>query len=298
MRDRFGREIRSLRISITKRCNLNCFYCHNEGQFFDNNRELTPEEIEKIVRVSTKFGVRKIKITGGEPLIRKDIIKIIKRIKNIREIKEIALTTNGTLLKKYFKQLKIAGLDRINVSLDTLNKKKYKMITGGNIENVIEGLKEASKYFYPIKINFLAMKINIEELEDMLNFCKEIGAILQIIEFLLKDKLIKDKYYISLDNVEEKIKKRAKKISYRRKMHNRVRYILENDVEVEFVRPMDNSEFCMHCTRLRLTADGYLKPCLLRNDNLVDILTPLRNGEDLEKYFLECIKRREPYFKK
>ncbi|WP_456372288.1 GTP 3',8-cyclase MoaA [Methanocaldococcus sp.] len=298
MKDRYGREIRSFRISVTNKCNLKCFYCHKEGHNLDNNnnRYIKPEEFGVIVKTSTKFGVRKVKISGGEPLIRNDICEIIENVKD-KKIKEISLTTNGIFLEKYAEKLKDAGLNRVNVSLDTLNPKLYKEITKfGNVEKVINGIKKAINVgLTPLKVNFLAMTINIKDLPNIMEFCRDVGAILQVIEFIPLNKELK-KYYYDISTIENEIKEKSDKVIARKFMHNRKKYIVDN-LEIEFVRPMDNSEFCMHCTRIRLTHDGYLKPCLLRDDNLVDILTPLRNGENLEPYFIECINRREPYFK-
>ncbi|CAB3287646.1 putative GTP 3',8-cyclase [Methanocaldococcus lauensis] len=298
MKDRYGREIRSFRISVTNKCNLQCFYCHKEGHNLDNNnnRYIKPEEFGVIVKTSTKFGVRKVKISGGEPLIRNDICEIIENVKD-KKIKEISLTTNGIFLEKYAEKLKDAGLNRVNVSLDTLNPKLYKEITKfGDVEKVINGIKKAIDVgLTPLKINFLAMTLNIKNLPDIMKFCRNIGAILQIIEFIPLNEELK-KYYYDISTIENEIKEKSDKVITRKFMHNRKKYIVDN-LEIEFVRPMDNSEFCMHCTRIRLTHDGYLKPCLLRDDNLVDVLTPLRNGENLEPYFIECINRREPYFK-
>jgi cyclic pyranopterin phosphate synthase len=296
MKDKFGREIRSFRISITNKCNLQCFYCHKEGHNSDNNRYMTAGEIGTIAKTSTKFGVRKIKISGGEPLLRRDICEIIENIKDER-IRDISLTTNGILLENIADKLKDAGLDRVNVSLDTLNPKLYKKITKvGDVERVVSGIKRAIDVgLTPLKVNFLAMSINIKDLTDIMEFCRDVGAILQIIEFIpLKEEL--KKYYYDISPIENEIKEKADKVITRKFMQNRKKYIVDG-LEIEFVRPMDNSEFCMHCTRIRLTYDGYLKPCLLRDDNLVDVLTPLRKGEDLEPYFIECINKREPYFK-
>ncbi|MEO2116840.1 MAG: GTP 3',8-cyclase MoaA [Methanocaldococcus sp.] len=296
MKDRFGREIRSLRISITNKCNLQCFYCHREGHDSNNNRYMTAEEIGIIAKTSTKFGVKKIKISGGEPLLRKDICEIIENIRD-EKIKDISLTTNGILLENLAETLKDIGLNRVNVSLDTLNPELYKKITKfGDVNKVINGIKKAIDVgLTPLKVNFLAMSINIKDLPNIMEFCKDVGAILQIIEFIpLKDNL--KKYYYDISLIENEVKEKADKVITRKFMQNRKKYIVDG-LEIEFVRPMDNSEFCMHCTRLRLTYDGYLKPCLLRDDNLVDVLTPLRKGENLEPYFIECINRREPYFK-
>ncbi|WP_292459742.1 GTP 3',8-cyclase MoaA [Methanothermococcus sp.] len=296
MKDPFGREIRSLRISITPKCNLKCFYCHKEGHDGKNVNLMTPEEIGKIAKTSLNFGIKKIKISGGEPLLRTDLPQIIENIVDNR-LKDISLTTNGIFLEKYAKRLKDAGLDRVNVSIDTLNPEKYKKITYcGDIEKVKNGVKEAIDVgLTPLKINYLAMKINIDDLDDLMNYCKELGAILQVIEFIPLNENLR-KYHVDISPIENKIAEKADKVITRKFMQNRKKYLVDG-LEIEFVRPMDNTEFCSHCTRIRLTYDGFLKPCLLRDDNLVDVLTPLRNGEDIEKCFVECINKREPYFK-
>jgi len=311
MKDRFDREIRSLRISVTPECNLKCFYCHREGHNSNGNKILmTPEEIGEITRTSLDFGVRKIKISGGEPLLRKDIVQIVENIKDER-IKDISLTTNGMLLEKYAEGLKNAGLNRVNVSLDTLDPELYTKITCGslhevndyktktyelNIERTKKGIEKAIEVgLTPLKVNYLAMSININHLDEIMNYCRDIGAILQIIEFIPTDEELKQ-YYVDIQPIEKMISDKADKIITRKFMQNRKKYIVDN-LEIEFVRPVDNTEFCSHCTRIRLTYDGFLKPCLLRDNNLVDVLTPLRNGEDIKKYFAKCINKREPYFK-
>ena len=293
MKDRFGREIRSLRISVNNECNLRCFYCHKEGHKA-NNRKLSPEDIEKIVRSSIKFGVKKVKISGGEPLLREDIVEIVGRIKNLG-IEDLSLTTNGVLLKNIAKELKANGLDRVNISLFSLDEKKYRKYIGGNLEEVLESIKMATKLFYPVKINYVATKINVDEFYEIAEFCREVNTILQVIELIPTNSFL-EKVYYDISKIEEEIKFKAKEVIIR-KFQNRRKYILNDGLEVEFVKPMDNSKFCQNCTRIRLTSDGYLKPCLLRDDNLIDIYKPLKRGEDLDRYLLECIKRREPYFK-
>ncbi|AEH07501.1 GTP 3',8-cyclase MoaA [Methanothermococcus okinawensis] len=296
MKDRFGREIRSLRISITPKCNLKCFYCHREGHDSENINLMTPSELGKIVKTSLKFGIKKVKISGGEPLLRNDLPQIIESISD-DNLKDISLTTNGIFLEECAQKLKDAGLNRVNVSIDTLNPEKYKKITYcGDLEKVKRGVKEAINVgLTPLKINYLALSNTVEDLDDLMNYCRELGAILQIIEFIPLNEHLK-KYHVDITPIENKIAEQCDKVITRKFMQNRKKYLV-NGLEIEFVRPMDNTEFCSHCTRIRLTHDGFLKPCLLRDDNLVDILTPLRNGEDIEKCFIECINRREPYFK-
>ncbi|HII61533.1 GTP 3',8-cyclase MoaA [Pyrococcus horikoshii] len=302
--DRFGRPVTNLRISLTKECNLSCFYCHREGQL-DGERFMTPEEIERIVRVASRLGIKKVKLTGGEPTIRKDILEIIRRLKPY--VVDLSLTTNGTTMYVLAEKLKEAGLDRVNISLDTLDRKKYKMITGFNVlDEVIKGIKKATKLFYPVKLNMVVMKgVNDDEIWDMMRFAGEVNAILQLIELevpreMENSQFFKDFFY-PLKPLEEKFEKLAVKVKERR-MHRRRKYFIPIDgkiVEVEVVRSMHNTVFCMNCTRLRLTADGYLKTCLLRRDDLIDILGPLRNGAsdaDLIEIFKRAVLLRRPYW--
>ncbi len=301
--DNFQRPIISLRISITNRCNIRCFYCHHDG-ILPQEYEMTPQEIERISIIARNIGIKKIRLSGGEPLIREDIVDIVKRISSLG-FQDVSLTTNGTLLEKYALPLKEAGLNRVNVSFDTLNPQTYRFITKSNyIEQVKTGIKKASEVgLYPVKVNMVVMKgLNHREIWDMFHFCKDNGAILQIIE-LLKTESCPDSdffedYHYDMNIIEEELKGKATDIKTRPFMQDRKKYFLEGG-EIEVVRPMDNTEFCKNCTRLRITPDGKLKPCLLRNDNLVDLMNPIRRGdsdEELEKLFLKAITNREPYY--
>ena len=301
--DNFHRPIISLRISITNRCNIRCFYCHHDG-IIPQEYEMTSQEIERISLIAKNIGVKKIRLSGGEPLIREDIIDIVRRISKLG-FQDVSLTTNGTLLEKYALPLKKVGLDRVNVSFDTLNPQTYHFITKSNYVNQVKrGIKKAVEVgLYPVKVNMVVMKgLNHDEIWDMFHFCKENGAILQIIE-LLKTESCPDSdffedYYYDMKIIEEELKEKATDIKTRAFMQDRKKYFLEGG-EIEVVRPMDNTEFCKNCTRLRITPDGKLKPCLLRNDNLVDLIDPIRNGAsdiELEKLFLDAINNREPYY--
>ena len=268
---------------------------------------MSPEEIERILRIARKLDIRKVKFTGGEPLVREDIVEIVERAAKIMD-RDVSLTTNGTLLKKYAAQLKQAGLMRVNISFDTLSEEKYEKITGlPYLPDVIEGIREAVKFFYPVKLNMVLLRgINDDEIEDMIRFSAETGVILQIIE--LEAPVEKEqtgffrKYHLNPKFIEEHLEKIAERVEYN-ELHRRRRYIFNfsgKRAEVEIVRPMHNSEFCMNCTRIRLTSDGKLKPCLLRDDNLVDLLTPMREGagdDELLELFKEAIMKREPYWK-
>ncbi len=300
--DNYNRPIISLRISITNRCNIQCFYCHHDG-IIPQKYEMNSQEIERITLIAKNIGIKKIRLSGGEPLIREDIIGIVERISEIG-FQDVSLTTNGILLEKYALPLKNVGLNRVNVSFDTLNPQTYQYITKSNyIDHVKRGIKKAVEVgLYPVKVNMVLMKgLNHNEIWDMFNFCKKNGVILQIIE-LLKTESYPDsdffqEYHYDMKIIEEELKDKATSIKTRAFMQDRKKYFLEGG-EIEVVRPMDNTEFCKNCTRLRITPDGKLKPCLLRNDNLVDLINPMRNGAsdmDLQNLFLDAINNREPF---
>ncbi len=301
--DKFERPIISLRISITNRCNVKCFYCHHDG-IIPQKYEMTPEEIMRISQVAKNIGIIKIRLSGGEPLIRKDIIDIVNSISKIG-FTDVSITTNGILLEEYAQPLKDAGLDRINVSFDTLNPETYRFITKSDYVNQVKrGIEKAVEVgLYPVKVNMVVMRgLNHEEIWDMFHFCKETGAVLQLIELLktgnCPDEDFFDDYYYDMSIIEKKLLEKADNVKTRRFMQDRKKYYLEGG-EIEVVKPMDNTEFCKNCTRLRITPEGKLKPCLLRNDNLVDLMEPIRRGvsdEYLESLFVEAITNREPYY--
>ncbi|MHC1579426.1 MAG: GTP 3',8-cyclase MoaA, partial [Candidatus Alkanophagales archaeon] len=277
--DRYGREIRSLRFSVTRRCNLRCFYCHNEGEPPDSGNEVSAEIISAIVSVALKhFGVRKVKFSGGEPLMRSDIVDIIASLPE--GLSDVSMTTNGVLLRRYAEELAAAGLRRVNVSLDTLNEEKYDFITRtkGNFQKVLDGIFAAvDAGLRPVKVNMVLLRgINDDEVPEMIEFVRECGGgggeggavKLQLIELLDFDGSLGE-YVVDLSGVERWLRAAAS-VVVTRKLHRRRIYVVDG-VGVEVVRPIDNTEFCRNCTRLRITADGRLKPCLLRNDNLVPV---------------------------
>jgi cyclic pyranopterin phosphate synthase len=263
---------------------------------------MRPNEIGDIVNMAKEFGVRKVKITGGEPILRKDLADIVASIAD-QKIENISLVTNGTLFADVAKGLAEAGLDRVNLSLDTLERDIYTKITGKDLMmDALAGIDAAvDAGFDPVKLNMVLLSsVNDGEVDKMIEYASQRDVVLQLIELLQTqdNKNIFLQYHCDLGDIEQKLSERALRVQTRRFMHNRKKFILPRG-EVEVVRPMDNTEFCMHCTRLRLTPDGYLKPCLLRNDNLVDVLSPLRRGalDEVRAAFKEAILRREPYFK-
>ena len=302
VKDKFERPIISLRITLTNRCNVNCLYCHHDGMM-SSKSEMTSDEVYKICEIAKMLGVEKIRLSGGEPLLKKDIIETIEKINSL-DFKDISMTTNGILLKKYADALKNAGLDRVNVSLDTLNRKTYEFITKKDyLNDAREGILKAVEVgFNPVKINMVIMKdINQNEIWEMFDFCRDHNIVLQIIELIESENCDDDKfsadYHYKLESIENELADIADDVRERKFMQGRKKYYIKGG-EIEVVKPVDNSSFCANCSRLRVTPDGKIKPCLLRNDNLVDIITHIRNGasdEELKEVFINAINNRQPF---
>jgi cyclic pyranopterin phosphate synthase len=293
--DKYGRVIKSLRISITKKCNLKCIYCHQEGENQAFAQEMTPETIARIVTAATEFGVDKVKFSGGEPLMREDFEEILAVLP---DLKNISATTNGVLLSDRAISLADGGLDRVNVSLPSINKEHYGAITGSPnmLARVIEGIDAAiDAGLTPVKLNMVLLKgINHSEIDDAINFIGKYdgSVILQLIELMnFRDM---SKFMVDIDSVEEMLESRASCV-IEREMHRRKKYFIDG-VEVELVRPIDNSRFCASCNRLRVTSSGKLKPCLMRNDNLIEINDGAALGE-IKEFLRKAVLSREPYYK-
>jgi len=303
--DACGRPTLNLRVSLTQRCNLRCPYCHREGQTPSSGlREMTAQEVVRIVRVAVGLGINRVKLTGGEPLLRDDVVEIVTDLAEIDGLRDLSMTTNGTRLSVLAKPLRIAGLRRVNVNLPSLNEKVYSELNGGVLGDVLSGVAAAVKAgLYPVKLNMLVLKgVNEHEVAPMMDFAGKSRVILQLLE--LEPVNVQDPYYrryhYPLDGIEEELKKQASDVQVRGDMQSRRIYSLSNGLRVEVVHPIENSEFCARCTRLRITSDGFLKPCLMVTDNLVDVLSPLRKGaseDELKELFVTAVKRREPYYK-
>ncbi|AEH61510.1 molybdenum cofactor biosynthesis protein A [Methanosalsum zhilinae DSM 4017] len=292
--DPFGRSISSLRISVTDRCNLNCIYCHHEGNdCVHAESEISKQTILNLVGAARCHGVNKLKFSGGEPLMRSDFEEIISELPRM---KNISATTNGVMLADRAHDLKDSGLDRVNISLDTLDPERYRYITNGSshlLERVMDGIHMAvDAGLVPVKLNMVLLKgLNDSEIEDMLDFVRGYsdGVVLQLIELMDFNGI--PSYRIDADAIEQYLASRAKSI-ITRKMHRRKKYLIDG-AAVEFVRPIDNSQFCAACNRLRVTPQGKLKPCLLVNDNLVDI-----EGADcrqMHELLRTAVSRRVPF---
>jgi len=291
MVDSFGRKVTGLRIALTPRCNLNCIYCHHEGEA-NPSGEISDEMVASVARAAAQLGVRSLKFTGGEPLLRPGLAKLIARMP---QDLDLSLTTNGIFLAELAEPLAKAGLDRVNVSLDSLRPEVYQAITGcrkDDLKKVLAGIDAAQAAgLEPIKLNVVVLKENEAEIGDLIDFSRDRGLILQLIQLM---DLHHSGISGDIDAIEKDLASRADRMRTR-EMHRRKKYFLDG-AEVEVVRPMDNTEFCANCTRLRVTSDGKIKPCLLRSDNLVEIGTC--DCERIKELLQEANSRREPYFGK
>jgi cyclic pyranopterin phosphate synthase len=290
LKDPYNRPVTNIRISLTPACNLNCIYCHSEGEESPRYR-MSAEEIAEILKVAAEFSIRSVKFTGGEPLLRSDLLEIIR---SVPPGMESSLTTNGVLLAGMAADLKSAGLSRVNVSLDSLNRETYRQITGHDrLLDVLAGIDAAlDAGLTPVKINMVVLRgINENEIDDLINFVKgNRDLVLQLIELMDMGGCV---HHSQLNGVEKRLSENSKQIITRR-MHHRKKYCMDG-AEVEVVRPLHNTEFCGFCNRLRVTSDGKLKPCLLRSDNHVDIRGA--SGQELRDLFVEAVRRREPFYK-
>jgi len=275
-----GRPVTHLRMSITQKCNLNCAYCHHEGEEAPGE-QMSTETACEIVRTCARHGIGKLKITGGEPLLREDIFEIIRAAKEAG-FEEVSLTTNGTLLPGRAKRLKEAGLDRLNIGCDSISSSILPK-TAAAIEPALKAAREAG--FKNTKLNMVVlMGVNDGEIEHMIEFAKAQDATLQLIELIPTGNGHFDNYYFDLAPIEKELEDRAKSVTVRR-LQGRRKYHLP-DVDVEVVRPF-HQNFCEKCTKMRVTSDGHFRPCLMREDNLV----PFNGTESL----LEAVSRRRSF---
>lgn len=291
MVDNNNRRINYLRLSITDRCNLRCMYCMPEEgiDFLDHKNILRYEEILRIVRLSVLRGIRKVRLTGGEPLVRKGFTDFLKRLGEIEGLKEITLTTNGVLLKQYAAEIKECGIHRINISLDTLKPERFMKITGRDLfDQVWDGIQEAERLgFDPIKINVVAIRgVNDDEIEDFGRLTIEKPYHVRFIEHMPignSNNWNADKF-IPILEIYDRIQNVGSIIPIERRNGldgPAQRFKIENSRgEIGLIGALSN-HFCAICNRLRLTAEGHLRSCLF-SENEIDIMPVLRGGESDE----------------
>ena len=296
--DAFGREVTDIRISVTKRCNFGCIYCHDEGlgpiakPREAHPEEMTVDEIDRIVKIAREFGIQSVKYTGGEPLVRLDLEEIVAR--TVRHIPDVSMTTNGSMLARRAAALRKAGLKRVNVSIDSLDPQAFKDIRHGDIHPVLEGIKAALREgLRPVKLNMVVFTHTLPHIPEMLRYVGDShGELkLQLIQFM-PELVDHEQWMVDIDGVMKWLEARADKVLVRPMHHRRI--YLFNGTEVEVVDPVYNTEFCFNCHRIRVTHDGKLKGCLNRNDDLI----PTRGltDEELRDAFRRVVANRVPYY--
>ncbi|MEW5838373.1 MAG: GTP 3',8-cyclase MoaA [Pseudomonadota bacterium] len=304
--DPFGRKIEYLRLSVTDRCDLRCFYCMPEGfnDFEEPAHWLTFDEIERVVGLMQDMGLKRVRITGGEPLVRKDVDQLAQRLKFNAGVRDLSLSTNATRLGKQAKKLRASGVDRLNISLDTLQPERFKSITQGRLDKVLDGILSAkAEGFDPIKINMVAMKgVNDDEIGDMLAFCIEHGFTLRLIETMPMGDTGRNATdrYLDLQSVKKQLGERFNLIPTidgsidGGLIHGggpaRYMRVAGTDTHVGFITPI-SQHFCATCNRVRLSVDGTLYMCLGQEHNF-PLRELLRRGipdDELKEALLAAI---------
>jgi cyclic pyranopterin phosphate synthase len=282
--DRFSRTIDYMRVSVTDRCNLRCIYCMPPEGFspMEHREILRYEEIVRVLRVAAGIGVRKIRITGGEPLVRKNIPYLIQLIREIDGIKDLSLTTNGALLERYAGELAAAGLNRVNVSLDSLKSDRYREITrGGDIDAVFKGIEAAQKAgLVPVKINMVPIRgLNDDEITDFAKMTLDAPYQVRFIEFMPFGTrgLWKPERFIPAEEIQSIVERMGHLSPVKLRKSGPARYFKFDGAAgvIGFISPLSN-HFCGECNRLRLTADGKLRPCLF-SETEIDLKPALRS---------------------
>ncbi|MFO8144024.1 MAG: GTP 3',8-cyclase MoaA [Dehalococcoidales bacterium] len=302
--DSFRRPVNYLRISVTDRCNLRCVYCMPESGIkqIPHQDILTYEEIHVIARAATEMGINKVRLTGGEPLVRLGLAGLINMISHVEGIDDISLTTNGTLLGRYAADLKRAGLKRVNVSLDSLRSDRFRYITRSNydVSDVLRGIDAAFAVgLVPVKINVVVMAgINDDEIIDFARKTIEEGWNVRFIEFMLTAGVAHDPArFVPVAEIKKRLAKMGvlEPVSFH-SGNGPARYFRfpGSTGTIGFITPV-SEHFCFQCNRLRLTSDGKLRPCLL-SDYEIDLKEPLRSGmsSSVLKELIELAVRSKP----
>ena len=298
----------NIRVMVTGRCNYSCFFCHMEGYSESKAREieLSLEEIDLLSEAASRMGISAVKLTGGEPTLRSDLAEIVRVLKSYGFY--VSMTTNASLLHRHLPGIADAGIDHINVSLHAMSPQAYEKITGSRLINrVLENIRLARSYGIPVKINMVILKgINEDDIVRVVDFAAEIGASVQFIELHPVGKGVKvfRDHHLPRWRVLEKLEDRIVEIRYRIGLHNRPVVTLDNGVKVEVVGPVGNYIFCAGCTRVRVTYDFKLLPCLNWRGAPVEVRPRLAKASTREEKieaiisaFRDVNMLREPYVK-
>ena len=298
--DRFGRAIEYLRLSVTDRCDLRCTYCLPEGfhDFEEPSHWLSFDEIERVVGAFARLGVSRVRLTGGEPLLRRNLPELAGRLKQLPGLDDLSLSTNATQLDKHADALFQAGVSRINVSLDSLQADRIAQISGRDVlPKILAGLAAAKQAgFTPIKINMVALQgVNDDEIETMVDYCIAQGYILRLIETMPMGETGRQAGHLNLQPVKERLRARFGLVDGIPSGGGPARYLQKPDgsFSVGFITPI-SQHFCETCNRVRLSVDGTLYMCLGQNDK-VEFRPLLRGGasdEDIEQAILQAIAQK------
>ncbi|EMJ6441094.1 MULTISPECIES: GTP 3',8-cyclase MoaA [Bacillus] len=306
--DKLQRPLKDLRISVTDRCNFRCRYCMPEEifgpdySFLSNDKILSFDEIERITRIFVSLGVRKLRITGGEPLLRRGLPKLIERLNKIDGVEDIGLTTNGSLLKKFVPDLYKAGLSRVTVSLDSLEEERFFYLNGNRskVQRVLEGIQAAAEVGMKIKINMVVQKgKNEQDILQMAQYFKENKHILRFIEYMdvgnyngwdLKEVISKQEI---VDTIHQVMPLERIEANYSGEVATRYRYI-GSDEEIGIISSVTDS-FCSSCTRARISAEGKLYTCLFasKGNDLRELLRSEHTDEDITDVVRDIWNNRE-----
>jgi cyclic pyranopterin phosphate synthase len=299
--DPFGRPIEYVRLSVTDRCDLRCSYCLPKGfrDFEEPEDWLSFDEIERVIGAFGRLGVTRVRITGGEPLIRRNIAELAARLAALPRIDDLSLSTNATRLHKQATALRQAGISRINVSLDSLHADRFKQITQGKLDKVLSGLQAArAAGFSPIKINMVVMAgVNDDEVEDMVEFCIDNDFTLRFIETMPMGDTGRcaSQHYVDLQDIRRRLQRRFELIPGVMPGGGPARYVqvAGSKLRIGFITPI-SQHFCETCNRVRLAVDGTIYLCLGQNDRF-ELRPLLRAGADdqtLEQAILSAIARK------
>lgn len=297
MKDHYGRKINYMRISITDLCNLRCVYCMPEEgiEKHHHQKNLSFEEITDLIKAGVSLGVDKIRLTGGEPLVRHGVVDLVRQIREIPGIRDLTMTTNGILLPKYANDLKKAGLNRVNISLDTFDSEKFKQITRrGHIEDVLAGIEAAKAAgMYPIKVNTVLIKgFNDDEIQAFVNYTKDEDVYIRFIELmpLGESSGFAEHQYLSNDEVLKRLPRLMPLLQPDKTGPAEYYQLPGAKGRVGLINPI-SKHFCNECNRIRVTTDGKIKPCL-HSDDEID-LDALRNeGKSYKEILLQAINEK------
>ncbi len=298
------KEIYHLRVSVTPRCNYNCVVCDHEGMI-GHPQELEQDDLVHLINLFVdELHISRIKLTGGEPLCAPNIVSLVKAIKLNQKVTDLSLTTNGSLLVEKAVALKDAGLDRLNVSIWSLNPETYKKITNSDsLPQVLRGLELIHELgFAEVKLNYTILRnYNLKDFWDILALAKKYNYTLQLIELHkvegINPSIQYKQEHVSGLEAEKIFEHLVDSTNHRETMQNRRVYNLKGGGRIETV--VTGPDACAHCTKVRLTADGQIKPCLMRNDENVNLIAMLRNGasnEEIKAVIRRVVQTRKPYY--